>query len=151
MWEQMPVPSDLRHKATGEEKQVKTSMKSSGVHLAPVTTAAVMSKRAWYERCDLPALFALHVYVIYCTSSMCQRIKEGFWMTCRLIITYPHRAQIHMSILRRCQNDTQYMTVRHWENSSRAQLTRSVFLRTKISWTASSIYNNSKWLTDHLQ
>jgi len=37
----------LEAQATGEEKQVKTSMKSNGVHLAPMTTAQVMSKRAW--------------------------------------------------------------------------------------------------------
>jgi len=48
-------------------------------------------------------------------------------------------------------HNTQCMTVmRHWENSSRAQLTPEVLLRTTISWTKASIYN-SKRLIYHLQ
>lgn len=54
----------LEAQATGEEKQVKTSMKSNGVHLAPMTTALVMSEMAWCERCDqlTYTIFVLYVY-----------------------------------------------------------------------------------------
>lgn len=48
------------------------------------------------------------------------------------------------------QYSMHYCVVRHWETSSRVQLTPLVLLRTKISWTKSSIYN-SKHLIYHLQ
>lgn len=60
----------LEAQATGEEKQVKRSMKSNGVHLAPMTTELAVSKRAWWERCDLPTytIFALNVYGSFISS-----------------------------------------------------------------------------------